>query len=160
MEPYTFPTTGIKIFIDKVSQILIAKVQSKYTTPPAPVVEVELNGKIVKESNPADPDYQITLLNHNLMLEEKMRKLVISQGVVHQLNPDEKKKVDSIRSFYKESENEDLEGNDLEVFVSYVCIITPEDLNHFLEAVTGISQPSHKSDSGGDLAVPSDVSGT
>lgn len=154
IKQHTVRGSGIELQIRPISQILMSKMQSRFVTPPPPTVEVEFNGRKVREPNAADPDYQIQLAQFQIKMEAEWRKLLIRRGIVMNLTEAQLAEVSELREYMLENHNLDLKDeNDLEVFVSYIAVQTAEDLADLQEAVTGLVAPTEKSDPSVDKTV-------
>lgn len=140
---FTFKDSGIEVQIRRVSPLLALELQKKFPAPRPPRNKVtDMDGKETWEENYADPDYALTLNKYNADLEERMRRLVIMRGVVHTLTEEQKAQVDELRTFWKETYDEDLKGSDLEVFISYIAIGSDGDLGDLINTIMKRSQPT------------------
>lgn len=142
MQEFTFQDTGVTVRIRKVSPLLVAELQKRFPAPKPPLNRVMIGDETRLEANEADPDYQATLQEYQLMLELKMRRLLIRFGVEYTLTAEDLEKVDSLRAYWKIENEVELPESDLEAFISYVAIGTPEDLQDLTEAIMRRSQPT------------------
>lgn len=157
--PFTFKDTGITVSIRKVSPLLLSEIQRRHPTPKPPKNKVEMDGVITYEDNYADPDYNKQLQEHAVRLEFAMRRSLIRLGVYYELTAEDTRQVNDLREFWKESNGEELEGTDLEVFISYIAIGTVEDLTELTEAITRRSLPTEEATQEALERFPAEVSG-
>ena len=83
MHTYTFPDTGITVKIRKVSPLLLNEIQRKNQPPKPPMNEVKYGDETRLEPNPADPEYQKAVQQHELDLELKLRRALLRLGVFY-----------------------------------------------------------------------------
>lgn len=157
----TLPETGIEVRIRKVSPLLITELERQFPQPRPPVNYVDYgDGKKVAEENKADPDYEKTLDEYNRQHEARLRHLLIARGVFYELSADNVREVKDLKKFWKDSFNKDLEGTDLEVFVAYLAVATPEDMNLLISAILNRAQPTPETISEAEDRFRPSLSGT
>lgn len=140
---HTFQDTGITVSIRKVSPLLLNELRRRNPEPQPPKNLVDYgDGKKVLEENRADPDYMAALDKHAQELELKMRMLLIRWGVVYELTAQDLEQVKQLKEFWQTEYQQELEGTDLEVFISYIAIGTVEDLEELTNAIMRRSQPT------------------
>lgn len=140
--PFTFKDTGITVSIRKVSPLLLAAIQRKHAPPKPPLNKIEIDGVVTYEENQADPDYLLAVQRNAEETELALRKALIRFGVYYEMTAEDVRQVTELREFWKEAQGIELEGSDLEIFISYVAIGTVEDLGELMEAVTRRSMPT------------------
>lgn len=141
--PFKFTDSGKVVSIRKVSYNLASELRKIFPPPEPPIVEVPYPNGIRREENALDPDYARTLRRYNVEFEERLRRLVIRRGVVIVLGDAEKEEIRQLRDDMKE-EGIPLPENDQDVYLSYICISTPEDYKDLLGAVTRRSYPTEE----------------
>lgn len=140
---HTFKDTGVQVRIRKVSPLLILKLRESFPPPKPPMQDVEqLDGKKTREPNPAHPDYVQALADHDALMEQRVRKLLITRGVEFEWTEERRLEVAEIRQSWREMYDQELDGDDKEVYISYVAIGSGEDLTELIEAVARRSQPT------------------
>lgn len=159
MEPVevTF-SSGRTLKVRKVPSMLIRQLYLDWPAPKPPVQEVEVDKVKFYEENVSHPDYAAALEEHNQKMQERLQRLMVRRGVVHEMSDEEKQEVKLLQKEWTEDFGKPLPGNELEVYVYYICCVSDTDLNKLMEEVRAISQPTPKSDSGDNSAVESDVS--
>jgi hypothetical protein len=125
--------------IRKVSPLLAVELQKQFPPPRPPKQKVTLDGKEVWEENPVDPDHLAALQDYNNEQERRLRKLMLKRGVEVEIDKEE---VAELREFWKTEYNKELEGDDLEVYVSYIVIGSDGDLEDLMNAILKRSQPT------------------
>lgn len=142
---FVFKDTGISVKIKKVSPLLVMEVQKALKTPVPPMQEVDYgDGKKKLEPNEASPEYQKALEAYNIEVEQAVRKLIIRRGVIFDLTDEQKEEVRELRQFWKDNYKTELDGTDVEIFISYIAIGSPEDLQELIQAVMQRSQPTEE----------------
>lgn len=153
---WTSKDTGVVLNIRKVSPLLVTQLHKSFPPPKPPINTVDYgDGKKVFEENVADPDYQKALEQYNLDQEIRFRHLLIQRGVVDTMTDENKREVESMREFWKTTYGEELKGSDLEIFVSYIALGSPEDLEELTEAIMRRGQPTPAAMEEADKRFPS-----
>lgn len=141
--PFTFKDTGVEVFIRKVSPMLVVELQKAFPPPAPPRQKVEIGGEMVEETNPADPDFADAVKAYNTEFEQKVRRLLITRGVVFpEGNTTWRDEVKELRKFWLDTYEKELEGDDKTVFISYLAVGTDADLSDLLTAIMQRSQPT------------------
>lgn len=159
MHTYTFPDTGITVKIRKVSPLLLNEIQRKNQPPKPPMNEVKYGDETRLEPNPADPEYQKAVQQHELDLELKLRRALLRLGVFYELTAEDTRSVAELRQYWQEEYKEELPGTDLEVFISYIAIGSVEDLDELVQSITRRSRPTEEAIAEAQDRFPSEVSG-
>jgi len=148
LNPHTFKDTGITVQIRKVSPLLIIEVQKAMPVPKPPMQEVvygdpnDPGAKKVQEPNETHPDYMADIEKYNTDLEEKVRKFMISRGVVITLSDEQKEEVKELREEWKEEFDVELRGNDKLLYISFIAIGTDSDMEELMDVIMRRSQPT------------------
>lgn len=160
LRPFTFPTTGRRVYVKNVNPLLAIEIRRQFPKPHPPLQEVDYgDGKPVLEPNPTHPDYEEALESWNSLVTEKMQKLIIKRGVVHTLTEDEKAEVEELRADMEADLGMNLGNSDLFVYVSYICIGGKLDIDTLAEAVMTGSQPTARAIEAAQDSFQGDVSG-
>jgi len=158
LRPFTFPTTGRRVFVRNVNPLLAIEIRRQFPKPHPPLQQVDYgDGKPVYEPNYASPDYEAAVEDWNTLITEKMSRLIIKRGVVHTLTPEEKAEVEELRMDLEEDLGMNLGENDLFVYVSYICIGGRLDVDNLTEAVMTGSQPTRAAVEAAQDSFQSDV---
>lgn len=141
---HTFPDTGITVRIRKVSPLLMMRLEEKFPRPQPPKNKVVLDGREIWEDNPADPDFAEEVRRYEIEHNARLQHLLIRRGVDYEMRPEDIKAVEELRQFWKEEYNDELPGDDREVFVAYIAIGSLEDMNELTEKILNRIQPTEK----------------
>lgn len=148
LKPFTCVDTGIVILIRKVSPMLGNELRKAFPPPTPPVQQVEIDGQMVDEPNPAHPDYQKALNDYNQETEVRMRRLLIKRGIefVDDIQAKEaSKQVEELRKSWKEDFGKELdESNDKVAFVWFIAAGTDKGIEEITQAIMTRSQPSQE----------------
>ncbi len=144
--PYTFKDTGRTVMIRKISPYLINELRKLYPAPEAPTQVVDYDGEKIVESNPSHPDHVKAMQEYNLMIEQRMRRLIIKRGVVVDFTPEIEQEIEELRAFWaEETEGHEIEETDNTVFyVTYLCFGSDADAEELLDAIMRRSQPTRE----------------
>lgn len=140
---FTFPDTGIRVKINKVSPFVLQDVEESIPEPAPPEQEVDYGpprGK-VRERNFADPAYALLLNEHRRQVLQAYRRAVILRGV-EPCDPKWKEQVEEYREFIRQQTGKAPTEVDLVVYVLRICVGTMADLNDLLEVITSRSMPT------------------
>lgn len=158
LRPFTFPTTGRRVYVRNVNPLLAIEIRRQFPKPHPPMQQVDYgDGKPVFEPNYAHPDYAAAVEDWNALITEKMSRLIIKRGVVHTLTDEEKAEVAELRADMEEDMGLNLGGSDLFVYVSYICIGNRLDVDSLTEAVMSGSQPTRAAVEAAQESFPGDV---
>ncbi len=133
--PYQFKDSGIEIMIRKVSPLLIIDMQKEYPAPQPPLQEVKIGDLTRMEPNPDHPDYKRAMEAWNMENEERLRKLMVRQGVAFTLSEEQKQDVEALRETYRELYQKEIPYNDRDAYLFYVAIASPRDLQDLINAI-------------------------
>lgn len=142
-------SNGLTLEYRRVPTNLAAQLMRQYPDPQPPRQRVDIGGGVFQEEeNFADPDYIQATKDHTSQMEERLRSLIIKRGVINKLSTEQLEEVRELREWWKqEYDGKELPGSNLEVYVNYIVLQSPEDTKRLLEEVTAVSQPTPKSDS-------------
>jgi len=135
-------SNGLTLEYRRVPTNLAAQLMKQYPEPQPPTQTIEG----VVEENFADPDYMQAVRKHNELMEERLRALIIKRGVITKLNTEQLEEVRELREWWTQEYGKELPGSNLEVYVNYIVLQSPDDTKRLLEEVTAVSQPTPKSD--------------
>lgn len=152
--PYTFKTSGVEIAIRPISTFLMQAAQRSVPLPTPPTERVQnADGTWREEPNSDHPSYATALAEHRVATELMVRRLVIRQAVVYRLTDDDHAQIAGLRETFRDVTGKDLDGDDMEVFVSDIAILSMADYQDFVQTVLGVSQPTDPKSQNG--AIPS-----
>lgn len=144
LTPFTFPDSGRTVFVRRVGPLLMATLRKQYPPPTPPLNRVDYGDGVVREEpNPADPDHQAALQEYNLQLEERARRLCVRRGIVVRLDDEAAAELAALREDAA-AVGLELEGSDVELYVSYLCVQTEADYEALVSAVLRRSQPTEE----------------
>lgn len=133
--------SGITLTVRKVPYTLSEEINKQYPAPPAPRVEVtygtpETGIRVVQEENKADPDYQLILRAWRAESEKRLRKLIVTRGVVlDALTPDQLIQVQQLRDDMQQH-GVTLDTDDKNVYLWHIAVATPEDYKDLVTFIT------------------------
>lgn len=153
-------SSGISIGVRRVSPMLMLDLRRKFPEPQPPLNKVVIDDVTTMEPNPSDPDYLLAKSNYEAEMEEKFRRVIVRRGVNYILTDEDKVEVAQVRQDYQDLTGDEIHLTDLEVFISYVAILSEEDLNLLINTVTGISQPTEEKVADHTALYKSDVPGS
>ena len=142
LTPFTFKDSKRTVLLRKVSPLLLMELRKTFPEPKPPTQEVEINGRKVFEENRAHPDFKAKMEAYNIEFEGRMRKFLISRGVVVTPTDEIKAEVEKLRADWLEETGVALSGSDDYVYVSYIAIGTEEDMEELIAEITQRSQPT------------------
>lgn len=154
---FTFKDTGIEVKIQKVSPLLLTELDRRFPPPKPPRNKVIIDGKEIYEENKVDPDYLDELAQYESIHEMRVRRLVINRGVDLEMTAEQVRQTNDLREFWKETYGKELEGTDREVYVSYIAIGTPDDMNDLIGRILRRSQPTEEAIEEAEDRFPSDL---
>ncbi len=139
---FTFEN-GRKVLIKHVSPFTLNDARKTIPVPKPPIQDVDYgDGKIRQEVNKAHPDYLEAVRTYNERAQDVARGLVIKRGCFVELNEEERAKVAELRAYWLEELGQELKGSDEYLFISHLCIGSPEELERLLSQVLGMGQPT------------------
>ncbi len=157
VETFTSPDSGITLAIRKISPLLRQELIRQNPAPLPPKNEVDYgDGKKVMEDNLADPAYAAAMVEHERMLVKEMRKLMLERGVECAVD---KQAVDELRQYWRDTYGKELEGSDKLVFVQYIALVTPADVEDVIDMIMRRSQPTEAAIGATKATFPSDLQG-
>ena len=143
--PFIFQDTGVEVFIKKVSPLLVVELQKAFPAPVPPRQRVEIGGEWVEEPNPAHPDHVQALEQYSVEFEQRVRKLLISRGVViPEANTTWRDEVKELRQFWMDTYGKELDGDDKAVYIAHIAIGTDADMTDLLSKILQRSQPTEE----------------
>lgn len=144
-EQHMFKDTGITVGIRRVSPLLMLKLRERYPAPKPPMQEVDYgDGKKRLEPNPAHPDYIASMAAYDEDMERRARDLLIRRGVVVEWTDEQKAELEEVKAWWLASYGEELSGDDVVNYVSYVAIGSDSDLVDLVDALVKRSQPTEE----------------
>lgn len=145
---HVFEDTGRVVQIRKVSPLLGAKLRRRYPPPSPPTQEVDYGTPerpdVRIEENAEHPDHVQAVEEYRVAFQDKMQGLLIRRGVVVEWDAAKRADVKELREFWQEAYEEPLDGSDLVVYVCYICVGTPKDLDELVTAIMLRSQPTRE----------------
>lgn len=143
IEQHTFKDSGYTVGIRKVSPLLMIRLRERFPPPKPPKQLVDYgDGEKRVEENPAHPDFREAQVEYETMIESKARRLLIKRGVVIEWDDEKREALADMRSYWKETFEDELDPDDDVAFVSYLCVGSDSDLEEFLEILMKRSQPT------------------
>lgn len=160
MKEFTFPDSGVKVLVRRVSPLLGLELRKKYPPPKAPFNEVDYgDGHKRRERNLADPDFLAEQEKYDEDMTERLQRLILRRGVVLNLTEDMLLEVKELRDFWKAEYEDDLPGSDRDVYLTYIAVSTERDLQGLVDEVLRHSQPTEGEVSEALNSFPDQVSG-
>jgi len=157
---YKLPVSECELTIRKVSPMLAMEVNRIFPVPQPPQQEVDYgDGKKRLEANLAHPDYQAALLKRDENIQKKMQSLIFKRGIAMVLTDEQKQEVADLRKYWKDDMGEELDGDDLFVWVSYIAIEDEKDMTGLMNAIMSVSQPTQEAIEKAKDMFPSTVQG-
>jgi hypothetical protein len=149
LEEYTFPSTGVTVRIRKVSPLLSQEVlkawQKKNPEPEPPLEEIKYGVTTRLEPNYSNPHYlqarRRWVERMNVEIGEQTLRLMIKRGVVVDLPMDE---IAAFKAQFKEETDIDIEGDDLYIYIAYMCVGTDADIEDLRDKIMTRSAPTEK----------------
>lgn len=142
MDTFTFHDTGRTVKIKKVSPFITNQLNQQFPPPPPPLEEVEYPNEKRMEPNENDPTHQAALKKWRREQNERAQELLLDRGVDVELGEAEIAEVCELRDWWLATYKQALGGEDKFVYVRYICIGTPEDINDVVQAITRRSGPT------------------
>lgn len=137
-------STGITVGIRKISPYTFDALNRAFPKPEPPMQPVDYGqGDIRQEPNPAHPAYQSALVKHQAMVNEKSQLLMLSMGVVTELDEAALELLSVLRSGLAAIGIEIDDDNHL-AYLKHVAIKSEADLTRIAAAVTSKSQPTEE----------------
>lgn len=141
---YTFPESGFKIGIKKVSPYLPVEMRRIFPAPVPPMQEVDYgDGDKKLEPNPASMDYQRELAEYNTGMEAKIRRLIIKRGTIFEMTDEMKEELEELRQYWRDDMGQELEEKEDKVaYLTYLAIGSDSDIQELVTAILMRSQPT------------------
>lgn len=160
---FVFKDTGRVVSLRKISPMLRDDIdmamRREFPPPEPPVIEVDYGDRKVKEPNDADPDYDRLLrrwrIEHAERVSEQLLRVAIKRAVECEVDHEA---VDQLRRDMAEI-GITLDPDDKYVYVSRICIGTPEDLAELAAAIFRRSMPTPEAVEGHKAMFPGDIPG-
>lgn len=141
-ERYVFPSSGVAVIIQRVSQQRTAdhrnSMRLKNRPPAVPMQTVDIAGEMVTQENPADPQYIAELDAYETAFNAKEFEWFVSKTLT----------VDTelVRAYREKSLLEDgtdyPEHPDWYLFLWHIAALNMDDFNEFYRIATSISRPT------------------
>jgi len=132
--------SGKVIKINPVSPLLVMDVAKSLPKPKPPLVEVDYgDGGKKLEHNTADTNYQEELLAWEEKREIVAKKLTLIRGIDVDIDLTA---VKELREFTKELSGVDLDANDKYVYITYILIPDPTELQTIITLISNGGQPT------------------
>lgn len=145
MDNYTVKDTGITLKVRKVSPLLLLKLRDRYPVPQPPTQLVDYgDGEKRLEPNPSHPDFAAAQIAYDQMMEQKARELLIRRGVSVIWTAEARADLDELKSWWKENYDEELEGDDDYLYVSYIALGSDSDLEDLVNALVRRTRPTEE----------------
>lgn len=140
LREFTFPDSGVRVFVPRVSLGAMAmKLQRKHKPPQPPRQLVDYgDGHKVWETNYTHPEYKAAQAEYKLFIDEKATELLLQRVFNFQLTAEHKDMVEAWKL-----DNEDLWDSldsDRNLFIEEICITSDADMMALMEFVN--SDPS------------------
>jgi len=136
---FTFQDTGISVKIAKQSPHIGAELRKAFPPPKPPKQLVEFaDGTKRDEANESDPDYQREMEDYNLMLEAKMRSVLIKRGVICDVDTEAVKELRA----QMDAIGVTLDADDKVVYITHICVGSEDGYNELVAALTQRAQPT------------------
>lgn len=143
LTPYVCENTGETIQIYPISQVaLTLQAKREFPPPKAPMIEVEIAGKLIVERNSADPDYIEAVSLWESLLQFEVTGRIIKRIALKQYLTDVQK--EEVAELRKELEDEDLPDSDKRLWLTEIAIGDDSDLQKLLKVVSGLADPSRE----------------
>lgn len=126
---FTF-ANGVTVTLERVGPLFAMPIQ-RANPPPPPPLAPGVGGQL--EPNPADPDYEATLVAHNQKVALIIQDTLIDMGVSDDLTVD-LDAVNRARKIYERA-GVTLDESDKMVFIKHVCVGSQEDLVGLFTAI-------------------------
>lgn len=148
--PHVIKDTGYTVAIRKVSPNTLVDFNNwfnaAYPEPEPPTQEInfgdEAHPDMRPERNESHPDYKAALVERRKKLNAESQNMLIDEGVVYELTDADKTAVADYKARYKARTGAALAGNDKSIFIRYIALGTPEDINELVQAITRRTQPT------------------
>ena len=153
-------SSGIVVDILRVSPLLIAQTRRNIPVPQPPVEVVDYgDGVKRKEKNPAHPDYVAALQEYQMEIESRVRRLLIRRAVKYAITDADREAVKLLREDYEATVGSKLEGDDLELFISYIAMPSTEDMEMLMNVSLALSVPTEEKVAEAAASFPGEVPG-
>jgi hypothetical protein len=141
-------TSGRELEIKNVSPLLGNKLREKFPAPKPPKQKIATadGADFYYEVRQDDPDYLAAVREHEFLMEEKSRILLLNLGVAPllTLTDAERRQVQAHRDFMKSELDIDLDGSDEFVFISYILLTSERDYSDLCAAIMNRSTPTEE----------------
>lgn len=142
--PFRLHDTGETVYISKVNPLLVREITRNFPPPKPPLNKMQYGEEWVDEPNELDPSYIQEKQQHDEEVNNRLIKLVIRRGVWIDWNEQKAQQVTTLRQDMEELGNTDLPEDDKLIWVMYLAVGTPEDMEELVTAVTRRSRPTEK----------------
>lgn len=149
-------STGVTVGIRKVSPYTFDAINRAYPPPLPPLVKNDFgNGDVREEPNPADPDYQAALAEHEALKSRHLQDVMLRLGVVVEVDA---AALEALRATM-DTIGVPLDKDEHLAYVKHLAIGSKEDLTALIAAITGASQPTEEAVTAAAATFPGNVSG-
>lgn len=150
---YTF-VNGTTVELERVGPLFALPILQAHPTPTPPLAP-GVGGQL--EPNPADPDYERILEEHQQKISLLMNDVLLDMGIAENTVID-LKAVERVRRIYKKA-GIDLSDDDRMVYLKYVCVGSEDDLQGVIGAIQAYDQPSEAQIEAATAMFPADGTG-
>lgn len=142
---FKFPSSGIGVEIFPVSVFIQTDIQLEFeeSKPQPPVERVEVgDGNFIEEKNWKNEEYLAKLQEWFTNREVAVMDEMIRMGAVANLDKTALAEVETLRRYYRERRNKELDVDNNFVYIKYLLCKTAEDYQRFTAALQGRSNPT------------------
>lgn len=145
MVEYTFPSSGITVDVKRVPQRLVGDIAKAFPPPPPPINEIgDGDGNIIREENPADPDYAIALERHRGELGTKILTLALKLGVSFRSTDEEiAAEVAALNDVLRETTGAVIDEPDVKMaYLTRICAADDSEVAALAQQILRFSMPT------------------
>lgn len=124
-------SSGEIVTLERVGPLFALPIQ-RANPPPPPPLAPGVGGAL--EPNPADPDYEKTLADHNMKVLLIIQETLLDLGISDDLPGYDQARVDRVRRAYERS-GITMPETDRMIWIKHVCITTQADMEGLFEAI-------------------------
>lgn len=145
---FTFPDSGEKIWVRRISPLLAVKLRQAKKPPSPPMQKVNYgtpdHPDWREEENTASPVYLADLQDYNADLEKRMQRFMIRRGTFVEMTDAIKEQVRDVRELMAEEGVDLSDESDSMVYILYIAVTSDDDLRGLLNAIVKVSQPTEE----------------
>lgn len=155
---FTFPDSGRKVLLRRVSPLLTFDLQKAFPPPTPPMQSVTI-GEGVEEMQPnyAHPSYTDAMKAYQGDMNNRLQRLMIKLGVVINWTDEMKAEVQAVRDVFREETGAELDKEDVLVYVKYICVGSDGDLEDLAMRLMRRSHPTEVAISEAEKSFPGNV---